>query len=303
MKLGVVFSQADSGTDPVAIRRFATDAEAAGFGHLMAYDHVLGASAAMFTPPIGSFPNVPYTDQHTFHEILMLFGHLAGITTTLEFVTSVLVLPQRQTAVAAKQIATLDLLSGGRLHVSVGVGWNNVEYGALGTEFATRTARLSEQIAVMRRLWTEPLVTFRGQFHDLENVGINPLPTRPIPVWMGTNASDAALRRVVRDADGWMPLILPGLDPVQLGPAVARLRQLCDEAGRDPATLPVWGRVYLGAGWPAKAEEAKALGCTHLSVGFNRMAHPEAGLAEHLDAIVAAKPEFDALVGAGPGST
>ena len=297
MQLGVVFSQADSGTDPDAIRAFATGAEAVGYRHLMAYDHVLGAPASMFPNGVGSFPTAPYTDQHLFHEILVLFAHLSAVAPTLEFVTSVLVLPQRQAAVVAKQIATLDLLTGGRVHLSVGVGWNGVEYAALGTDFASRTRRLSEQIQVMKRLWTEPLVTFSGEFHEMTNVGINPRPTRPIPVWMGTNASDAALRRVVRDADGWMPLILPGLDPVQVGPAVVRLRELCDEAGRDPATLPVWGRVYLGDGWQAKVEQAVELGFSHLSVGFNRMAHPDAGLAGHLDAIVAAKAALDAVVG------
>jgi probable F420-dependent oxidoreductase len=297
MQLGVVFSQADSGTDPDAIRSFATGAEAAGYRHLMAYDHVLGAPASMFATAIGSFPKVPYTDEHIFHEILVLFAHLSGVTTSLEFVTSVLVLPQRQTAVAAKQIATLDLLTGGRLHVSVGVGWNNVEYAALGTDFASRARRLSEQIQVMKRLWTEPLVTFTGEFHDMTNVGINPLPSHPIPVWMGTKATDAALRRVVSDADGWMPLIQPGVDPLPVGPAVVRLRELCEEAGRDPATLPVWGRIYVGDGWQARAEQAKELGFTHLSIAVNRMANPGAGLLEQLDAILAVKAELDTIVG------
>jgi probable F420-dependent oxidoreductase len=292
MKVGVVFSQADSGTDPVAIRRFATEVEAAGYEHLMAYDHVLGAPASMFPDPVGNFPSAPYTDEHTFHEILVLFSHLAAVTTALELVTSVLVLPQRQTALAAKQIATVDLLSSGRLHVAVGVGWNNVEYRALGTDFDTRTRRLAEQIVVMKRLWTEPLVTFDGEFHHLENVGINPRPTRPIPVWMGTNVTDAALRRVVAQADGWLPLVIPGLDPVDVATGVARLRELCEEAGRDPATMPVWGRVYLVDGWHRVAEGAVALGYSHLSVGAPR-GQP---LDRQLDAVVAAKAEVDQLV-------
>ena len=164
MKIGAVLSQADAGTDPNEIRRYAQVLEQVGYTHVLAYDHVLGASAEKLGPgPFGAFPRAPYTDEHTFHEILVLFSHLAAVTSTLEFVTSVLVLPQRQTAVVAKQIATIDLLSGGRLRLAVGVGWNAVEYGALGTEFATRTARLEEQIHVMRRLWTEPLVTFEGR--------------------------------------------------------------------------------------------------------------------------------------------
>jgi probable F420-dependent oxidoreductase len=292
LKVGAVFSQADSGTDPVAIRRFATEVEAAGYHHLMAYDHILGVPASMFPGPVGNFPSAPYTDEHPFHEVLVLLSHLAAVTTTLDFVTSVFVVPQRQTAVAAKQIATIDLLSGGRLHVAVGVGWNNVEYGALGADFATRTRRLAEQIAVMKRLWTEPLVTFDGEFHHLDHVGVNPLPSRPIPVWMGTNATDAALRRVVAQADGWMPLIVPGLDPVGVAAGVSRLRQLCEEAGRDPATMPVWWRVYLVDGWQGRVEEARTLECTHFSVGAPRGVR----LDDQLATIVGAKAEVESLL-------
>jgi probable F420-dependent oxidoreductase len=296
MQVGIVFSQADSGVDPVAIRQFATQAEAAGFDHLMAYDHILGASADSFQGPIGSFPTAPYTEKHSFHEILTLFSHLAAVTTTLEFATSVLVLPQRQTAVAAKQIATVNLLSSDRLHVAVGVGWNWVEYSALGTAFETRSKRLSEQMQVMRRLWTEPLVTFDGEFHRLDRVGINPLPGKAFPIWMGTGAADSALKRVVADADGWMPLVIPGLDPIDIATGVRRLRQLAEDAGRDPASLPVWGRVYLGPGWQSVVEEGVELGFTHLSVGFNRMANPGAPHAKHLEDIIEAKAEVDRIV-------
>jgi probable F420-dependent oxidoreductase len=297
MQLGVVFSQAGSGTDPVALRRFATESEAAGYGHFMAYDHVLGASAEVFERPVGRFPGVPYTDKHEFHEILTLFAHLSAVTTTLEFASSVLVLPQRQTAIAAKQIATINLLSGNRMHVSVGVGWNYAEYGALGTAFESRVQRLSEQMTVMRKFWTEPLVTFQGQFHNLDRIGINPCPGKAFPIWMGTSGVDAALKRVARDADGWMPLIIPGLDPVDVGTAVVRLRQFTEDAGRDPASVPVWGRTYLHPGWRADIEQAKELGFSHMSIGYNRMANPDAGLDEHLDTILDAKAEADRLVG------
>jgi probable F420-dependent oxidoreductase len=298
MRIGAVFSQADSGTDPEAIRQWAIDAEAAGFDHLMAYDHVLGASAARLGPgPFGSFPAAPYTSEHTFHEILVLFSHLAAVTSRLHFVTSVLVLPQRQTAVAAKQIASIDLLSGGRLRVAVGVGWNAAEYEGLGVDFANRTALLEEQIDVMGLLWTQPLVDFDGRFHHLRGVGINPLPTHPIPILIGSGASDAVLRRVVRKADGWMPLLIPGLDPIDIGTAVARLRQLADEAGRDPASLAIHGRVYLGPGWQGAVEQALELGFSDCSVGFNRLAQPGLSHAAHLEAVIAAKPEIDALVG------
>jgi probable F420-dependent oxidoreductase len=296
MQIGVVFSQAGSGTDPVALRRFATESEAAGYGHLMAYDHVLGTAAEVFDRPIGRFPGVPYTDKHEFHEILTLFSHLSAVTSILEFVTSVLVLPQRQTALAAKQMATLNLLSGNRLHVSVGVGWNWVEYEALGTDYATRLRRLSEQMKVMRALWTNPLVTFNGEFHQLDRTGINPCPGKAFPIWMGSGASDAALTRVVRDADGWMPLIIPGIDPVSFSTGVARLRELATDAGRDPATLPIWGRTMLDPGWQDHLIQSKELGCSHFSIGYNRMADPSADINQHLDIILAAKAEVDRLV-------
>jgi probable F420-dependent oxidoreductase len=298
MRIGAVFSQADSGTDADAIRRWAIDAEAAGFEHLMAYDHILGASPERLGPgPFGSFPNAPYTSEHTFHEIMVLISHLAALTTRMQFVTSVLVLPQRQTALAAKQIASIDLLSGGRIRPAVGVGWNAAEYEGLGVDFADRTALLEEQIDVMRLLWTQPLVDFEGRFHHLRGVGINPLPSHPLPIMIGSGASDAVLRRVVRKADGWMPLLIPGLDPTDIGTAVAKLRQFADEAGRDPASLPVHGRVYIGPGWQAAVEQAVELGFSDCSIGFNRLAQPGLSHAQHLDAVIAAKPEIDAIVG------
>src|SRR5207342_810188 len=176
--------------------------------------------------------------ENTFHEILVLFSHLAAVTTRMHFITSVLVLPQRQTALVAKQIATIDLLSGGRMRVAVGVGWNAAEYEGLGVDYADRTALLEEQIDVMRMLWTQPLVDFDGRFHRLHGVGINPLPSHPIPILIGSGASDAVLRRVVRKADGWMPLLIPGLDSIDLATAVTKLRRFAEEAGRDPASLP-----------------------------------------------------------------
>jgi probable F420-dependent oxidoreductase len=298
MRIGTVFSQADSGTDPDAIRAWATLAEEAGFAHLIAYDHVLGADPALYPDGVGNFPAPPYTHEHVFHEIFVLFSHLAAVTTSLELVTSVLVLPQRQTALVAKQAATLDLLSGGRLRLAVGVGWNWAEYQGLGADFASREDRLEEQLAVMRRLWTEPLVSFDGRFHHLDRVGLNPRPARPLPIWIGSGASPRVLRRVVRCADGWMPLLIPGLDPVPLPDAVARLRQLAEEEGRDPTSLPIHGRVYLGDGWEREVEQALALGFSDLSVGFNRLREPGRPHAAHLERIVEAKATLDRLVGA-----
>ncbi len=298
MQVGVVFSQADSGTDPDALRRWVRRAEEAGFEHLLAYDHVLGASAERLGPgPFGAFDTPAYTNEHTFHEILTLFAHFAAITETMEFVTSVLVLPQRQTALVAKQIATLDLLSGGRIRPAVGVGWNFAEYQGLGVDFGARTRLLEEQIDVLRLLWTEQLVDFDGEFHHLRGVGINPLPAHPIPIYIGSGAAEPVLRRVARKADGWMPLLIPGLDEITLVDAVRRLREICDEVGRDPATMPIHARVYLGDGWQAGVEQALDLGVDKLSFGFNRLANPGHTHEQHLEAVLAAKPELDALVG------
>jgi probable F420-dependent oxidoreductase len=298
MRIGAVFSQADSGTDPDLITQWAMDAEAAGFEHLLAYDHVLGASPERLGPgPFGSFPNAPYTAEHTFHEILVLFSHLAALTTRMSFVTSVLVLPQRQTAVVAKQVASIDLLSGGRIRLAVGVGWNAAEYEALGVDFADRTALLEEQMDVLRMLWTQPIVDFEGRFHTLNGVGINPLPTHTIPLMIGSGAADPVLRRVVRKADGWMPLLIPGLDPTDIRTAVAKLHQFCDEFGRDPQSLPIHGRVYIGPRWEAVFEQAIELGFADCSIGFNRLAQPGLSHAEHLEAIIGAKSTIDEMIG------
>jgi probable F420-dependent oxidoreductase len=296
--VGVVFSQADSGTDPAAIRQWAIDAEDAGFHHLLAYDHILGATPERLGPgPFGAFPSAPYTTEHTFHEILTLISHLAAATERLQFATSVLVLPQRQTALAAKQIATVDLLSGGRLNVAVGTGWNPAEYEGLGVDFTKAGAILREQVQVLRALWTQPSVDFNGSFHMLRGVGITPNPGVAKPIWMGTTITDAALRRVVAHADGWMPLVLKGIDPVSTRNGVIRLRQLAADAGRDPATLPVWGRTYLIDGWQRDVEEAIELGFTHLSIGFHRFAYPGRSHAEHLARSIDAKAEVDAMLG------
>jgi len=298
MQVGAILSQADSGTDAGKIRHFAQAVEAAGFQHLMAYDHVLGAAHDRLDGGrFGSFPSPPYTSEHTFHEILVLFGHLAAVTSTLELVTSVLVLPQRQTAVVGKQIATLDLLSGGRIRLAVGVGWNWAEYESLGADFDARTEVLAEQVEVLRALWTQPLVTFSGRYHALDRVGINPLPAHPIPIMMGTKASPDALRRVARTADGWMPLLLPGIDTVDLATGVTRLRQIAADEGRDPASLPIHGRVYLGAGWQREVDQAVELGFSHLSIGVNRIANPGLGIDFHLDALLAVKAEVANIVG------
>jgi probable F420-dependent oxidoreductase len=287
MKLGAIFPQNEIGTDPAAIRDYAQGIEEAGFDHLVVYDHVLGAVPERFVGAQIGFQQPPYTDQSPFHEVFVLFGFLAAATRRLELATGVLVLPQRQTALVAKQAAAVDLLSGGRLRLGVGVGWNFVEYEALNEDYRSRGQRVDEQIALMRKLWTEPVVSFEGRWHHVEGAGINPLPVqRPIPIWIG-GAAERVLRRTAELADGWFP---PGdaNPPAALEGAFERLRGYLSEAGRDPAGLAVEGRMRLSIGgereWAARAAEWRALGATHLSV--NTM---NAGLEsprQHLEAVL-----------------
>lgn len=205
MRIGVVFPQTELGGDPGAVRAYGQRVEELGFTHVLAYDHVVGADPAVHAGWSG-----PYDVHTTFHEPLVMFGYLAAVTTTLELVTGVLILPQRQTALVAKQATEVDLLSAGRLRLGVGIGWNAVEYEALGEEFGNRGVRSAEQIDVLRRLWTEPTVTLDGRFHRVTGAGLAPLPVqRPIPVWIGS-ASDPGYRRAGRLADGWFPMMSPG---------------------------------------------------------------------------------------------
>ncbi len=207
MKVGVVFPQTEIGSDPAVIRDYAQVAEGAGYHHLLVFDHVLGGKLERFDK-LGRLP--PYTDETPFHEPFVLFGYLAAVTQRLELVTGIIILPQRQTALVAKQAAAVDVLTGGRLRLGVGIGWNYVEYEALNEDFHTRGRRVSEQIAVMRKLWTEPTVTFDGAYHHIDRAGINPLPIqRPIPVWMG-GMVEPVLRRLAQTADGWFPQFQPG---------------------------------------------------------------------------------------------
>jgi probable F420-dependent oxidoreductase len=209
----------------------------------------------------------------------------------------VLVSAQRQTALVAKQIATVDRLSGGRLNVSVGIGWNEAEYQGMGIDFNERTPRLEEQIEVLRLLLSQPIVTYSGRFHTFDRVGINPLPDRSIPIWMGSGGAERVLQRVARCADGWMPLLAPGLDRFELGERVDRLQQVCEEQGREP--MPVWGRCYLDGtdSWKAMAEQAAELAFTHFSVGYDRFANPSTPHEGHLDAVIDVFDKVRAITG------
>ena len=266
MRLGVVFPQTEIGRDPGAVREFAQAAEEIGYDHLLAYDHVLGADVTGRDPWPG-----PYTAEHQFHEIFVLYGYLAGIAPVLELVTGVLVLSQRQTTLAAKQAAEVDLLTGGRFRLGVGIGWNQVEIEAMGENFRDRGRRVEEQIAVLRRLWTEPVVDFEGEWHHLPRVGINPLPVqRPIPIWIGASA-EVAIRRAAQLADGFFPQ-----RPLEGGwPAtMERFRGWAEEAGRNPDQIGIEWRLDISEGtpddWRAEAEERKAFGATHMSFATMR---------------------------------
>jgi probable F420-dependent oxidoreductase len=279
MHFGVVFPQTEIGADPMAIRDFARAAEELGYQHILAYDHVIGANPA--SRP-GWRP--PYTHQDMFHEPFVLFGYLAGLTKKIEFVTGVIILPQRQTVLVAKQAAALDVLSGGRLRLGIGIGWNPVEYEALGENFKNRGRRSEEQVEVMRKLWTQELVTFQGQWHTITDAGLNPLPIqRPIPIWFG-GGDDRALRRLARLGDGWFPLLGPD-DKCRT--AIEKIHSYAREAGRDPSRIGIEGRITFGEGsaegWMKDIDGWKKLGATHL--GVNTM---KAGLRNptaHIDAI------------------
>jgi probable F420-dependent oxidoreductase len=276
MRIGAIFPQTEIGADPAGVRGWAQAVEGLGYRHVLAYDHVIGAGT-------GSRPDWtgPYTSQTPFHEVFVLFGYLAGITAGLELVTGVLILPQRQTALVAKQAAEVDVLSGGRLRLGVGIGWNQVEYEVLGVPFAERGARSEEQIEVLRALWAAPTTSYAGRWHTIEDAGINPLPPgRRIPVWLGGSA-DATLRRVARTGDGWLPQRPPDDTAAAM---LERLRGYTREAGRSPDGIGIEARLSVGQvppeGWVEHATRWRDLGATHL--GVNTMGVGHRGADEHV---------------------
>ena len=265
MRIGVVFPQTELGGDPGAVRTYGQRVEELGFTHLLAYDHVVGAD-----PDVHQGWSGPYDVDTTFHEPLVMFGYLAAVTTTLELVTGVIILPQRQTALVAKQAAEVDLLSGGRLRFGVGLGWNAVEYEALSEDFTNRGKRSEEQIELLRLLWTQRSVTVVGRHHHVTGAGIAPLPVqRPIPLWIGA-AAPRGYARAGRLADGWFPMMQPG---PELDEAKAIVDSAARDAGRDPSHIGMEGRVR----WQrdrdnivAAIEGWAAQGATHLSVDTMR---------------------------------
>ncbi len=262
MQIGVVFPHVEFGTDPVAVRDYAQTVEALGFSHVGADDHVIGPNPER---PGGWTGWV--TNKTPFYEPLVLFGFMAAVTRTLRFNTWVLLLPERQTVLVAKQAATLDVLSGGRLRLGVGLGWNEYEYLALGSEMRTRATRVEEQVQLLRQLWTQASVSFHGHWHTIPDAGFSPLPVqRPIPLWFG-GQSEAALRRVARLGDGWMPLYTSAKEA---DPGLALLGRCLAEAGRSRADVGLEARIPYGTGdpaaWQKLLQDWQAVGASHAIV-------------------------------------
>ncbi len=279
MRIGAVFPQTEIGADPGAVKEYAQAVESLGFDHILTFDHVIGANAESRPGWSGAYR---HTDM--FHEPFVLYGYLAGVTERIELVTGVIILGQRQTVLVAKQAAAIDVLSGGRLRLGIGIGWNHVEYEALGQDFKNRGRRSEEQIEVLRALWTKELVTFEGRWHKITDAGLNPLPVqRPIPVWFG-GRHERVLRRVGEMGDGWFPLFPPDDEGRAL---VEQMREHARAAGRDPADIGIESWVSVGSKspdeWVAEVKTWKEMGATHISVNTMRagFTSPQA----HIDAI------------------
>ncbi len=283
MRTGVIFPTISIGNDPGGIRDYIQTAEALGFKHILVFDHVLGAG-------LTARPNWrgPYNYTNGFHEPMVLFGFIAALTKKIEMATGVLILPQRQTALVAKQAAEVDVLSRGRLRLGVGIGWNDVEYECLGENFRTRGRKVEEQAKLLRELWSKNLVTFKGDFDTVIDAGINPLPTRKnIPLWFGGN-EDVALRRIARIGDGWFPLFSMGDKGAE---RIERMKSYVRDAGRGITGYgPYFGMDPMLQGgdrspdeWAKEAAWWKAQGATHIS--FNSMASGRHGAKAHIECI------------------
>jgi probable F420-dependent oxidoreductase len=277
MQIGVTFPQTEIGSDPIVIRDYAQAAEALGYKHVLAYDHVLGADTSQRANWRG------YTKEEMFHEPFVLFAYLGAIT-QLEFVTGVIILPQRQTALVAKQAAELDVLTNGRFRLGIGVGWNPVEYEALGKNFRTRGREVEEQVEVLRLLFGQDVVSYQGKFHNIPEAGLNPLPVnRSIPIWMGGGA-DVLLRRAARMADGWFP---QGKPNAEMRTTLERLFGYVEEAGRDPKTFGIEARMDANAGdldeWVRDTDGWRELGASHIAI--NTMNAGYTTPDQHIDAL------------------
>jgi probable F420-dependent oxidoreductase len=244
MKLGTNLPEHLIGTDHGALAEFLVALEEMGYHYITVGDHVVGADLSVrpdWRPYQGE---KPIYDQHTpWHEPLVLFGFLTGITHTIEFSTGILISPQRQTALLAKQAAEVDILSGGRLRLVVANGWNDVEYETMGVDFHQRGAIMTEQLGLLRRFWTEEVVTFSGRFNTVASAGINPLPSRPIPLWLG-GQSERVLDRTGRLGDGWFPWY-SWFSEEKIRADLAVIHESARSAGRDPAEIGIEAAIYF----------------------------------------------------------
>ena len=287
MEVGVIFPQTEIEPDPLAIKDFAQAAEDMGYAYIFIADHVLGAD-----PAHHDFPALrTYNHKSVVHETMTLMGYLSAITEQVGLATGILILPQRQTVLVAKQAAEVDVLSGGRLRLGIGVGWNSVEFEALGEDFHNRGARSAEQIEVMRALWTQEVVDYHGKWHNISHAGLNPLPVqRPIPVFLGAGSSatptiaEPVLKRVARIADGWCP----NFGPDERGRGyVEKVHGYMLEMGRDSDKLQLDGRLRTSGKQPEDwIDEAKAweeLGARYLSIENRQGGLKTAG--EHIEAM------------------
>ena len=287
MELGVTVPIVEFGDDLGGVREFVQAAEELGYTHIRILDHVLGADP-QYHPEV---PRFPYTHQSYIHEPFTLMAFLSGITTTIKLVTGILILPQRQTALVAKQAAEVDVLSGGRLRLGIGIGWNPVEYEALGQNFHTRGRRCEEQISVLRKLWTQELVNFEGRDHKISHAGIRPLPIqRPIPIWLGAGSSanpiptERVLKRIGHMADGWFPMF--PYDHPNRG-VVEQVQEYARSAGRNPSEIGMEGRIRMASNgpedWLAESKAWEEMGATHLSA--STVGPQITTIDQHIDAL------------------
>jgi len=259
MQIGAIFPQTEIGSDPSVIRDFAQTAEGLGYSHILVYDHVIGAVPEREPRLWG-----PYTHESAFHEPFVLLGYLAGITERVELVTGVIILPQRQTVLVAKQAAEVDILSGGRLRLGVGTGWNYVEYDALNEEFGNRGKRQEEQVEVMRQLWADPVIDYTGKWHRIDRAGLKPLPGRQIPVWFG-GFTEPAFKRAARLGDGF----LFGSGTPEARATVETIRGYLADEGRDPAGFGFEAMMNYGDGpenWAAEVDSWRESGVDYVSM-------------------------------------
>jgi len=280
VRIGAVFPQTEIGADPDQIAGYARGVQELGFRHIIAYDHVLSGSQQAHHPKLVK----RYDETSPFHEVFVLFGYLAAIVPSLEMVTGVLILPQRQTALVAKQAATLDLLTGGKTRIGVGIGWNDIEYQGLGEQFTNRGKRFEEQIEVLRSLWSDPIVNYEGTWHTIEHAGLAPMPAqRPIPLWIGGGA-EVAVRRAVRIADGFFATSGSQATYERL---MAIIRDEMRVRDRDPATFGIEPRILVAGttaeDWRQSFAWWREQGISHLSV--NTMGAGFTEISQHLDAL------------------